>query len=476
MSSPTRERLLHSAVLRLTMQAVAAFIVVAIGLGALLGAWRLAAVDRDEREDLEATAHFLREVYEEAGVAGLIEELRDDEGLLWSEWHTLLRVWEHEPIALLLDENSPRVGYAELDDVDDWAWQTLALEDDDGGDNTVRVRTLNVPLARDLHVIVAAARGWHYEAYRDGLRAGLFWLLGIALPLSLITGYTISRLVFGRLQALSAVAAQIGEGQLHRRVPLREPADEFDRLGASFNLMLDRLEALHRNIQDVSVGIAHDLKTPVTHLDQRLRLLEHDLDERDLALEHLEQAHSEIASLLRTFEGLLRLGEIESGRRRTAFTRVDLSQLLIDLSESFEPVFTEHERALEHSIIPGITIQGDVDLLTQMVTNLLENSVEHGRPGGRSWLRLQTSARGAVLQVGDDGPGIAQEHHAQLFDRFYRADKSRSTPGNGLGLSIARAVCTLHGAHIEVQPGQPGAVFDIHFIEPGSPTPHARVA
>ena len=127
------------------------------------------------------------------------------------------------------------------------------------------------------------------------------------------------------------------------------------------------------------------------------------------------------------------------------------------------PVYTDSHRALEAAILEDIWIDGDAGLLSQMMSNLLENSLEHGRDGGKTWLRLQRSKTGVVLQIGDDGPGIPADQRLQIFDRFFRGEQSRSAPGHGLGLSIVRSIVALHSAEISLLDDNFGAVFDIEF-------------
>ena len=178
---------------------------------------------------------------------------------------------------------------------------------------------------------------------------------------------------------------------------------------------------------------------------------------------HLDNANQQLSSVITTFQGMIRLSEIESGRQKQYFKQVNLSELLSEISESYEPVFTDQHRELEISVVDNVYCMGDQDLLNQLVCNLLENSLEHGRQNGKTWLRLQSHRKGALLQIGDDGPGISPQHRHHIFERFYRADISRGKEGNGLGLSIVKAICSLHEGQISLLENQQGAVFDIEL-------------
>ncbi|MEM9284613.1 MAG: HAMP domain-containing sensor histidine kinase, partial [Pseudomonadota bacterium] len=239
--------------------------------------------------------------------------------------------------------------------------------------------------------------------------------------------------------------------------------DEFDGFSREINGMLDRLGTLTRNVRAVSVGVAHDLKTPVSNLGGRLQLIERDIEEPEAIRTHLEKADAHIGTLLRTLDAILRLGEIEAGRRRAAFETLDISALTEDLAESFEPVLADADKHLSSKVTPHLWVEGDPDLLTQMITNLLENVAEHARDGASAWISLKRHDTHALIVVGDDGPGIPDTYREQIFDRFFRVETSRTAPGNGLGLSLVRAIAELHGGGVSLRPDQAGAVFEVEI-------------
>ena len=288
-------------------------------------------------------------------------------------------------------------------------------------------------------------------------------LIIIVLPLSLLTGFFLSRGVFGRLEVLSATAETVARGQLDARAPLNGTGDEFDRLGAGINQMLDKVETLTRNVEAVSVGVAHDLKTPLANIGGRLELIRRDIGDKDAVVEHLDMAEARLEGLLRIFDALLRMGDIESGQRRAAFATVDISALCTDMAESFTPLFEEADKSINVVIAPNLTVEGDRDLLTQLVANLLENALEHARDAAQVHMVLSQNKGETYLEIGDDGPGIAPGATERVFERFYRADASRSTPGNGLGLSLVKAIADLHHAEITLLRDRPGAVFAVVF-------------
>jgi signal transduction histidine kinase len=154
---------------------------------------------------------------------------------------------------------------------------------------------------------------------------------------------------------------------------------------------------------------------------------------------------------------------MDTGKRREAFQLFDMSPLTNEFVDSYEPVFVDVGRQLSSSIIQGIVLNGDAVLFSQMLINLLENSIEHGQAGGNTWVRLQANRDGAILKIGDDGPSIAADEHEQVFERFFQGDRNRQKPGNGLALSLVKSICQLHHADIVVLRNQSGTVFDIYL-------------
>ncbi|MEL6837930.1 MAG: HAMP domain-containing sensor histidine kinase [Pseudomonadota bacterium] len=278
-----------------------------------------------------------------------------------------------------------------------------------------------------------------------------------------MTGYFLSRSVFNRIEGISQTAAAVAAGQMTSRVPQSDRYDEFDRLAGGINQMLDRLAALNANIEAVSVGVAHDLRTPLTNIGGRLELISRDRANPDAVEKHIEAAEGYLSQLLGIFDALLRLGEVEAGRRKAAFDVVDLSALAADMAEAYAPIFEDANKSFQAHIDSGARISGDRELLEQLVANLLENAVEHARDAAQVGLSVRITADTVTLAISDDGPGISPANRTRIFERFYRADGSRSTPGNGLGLSLVKAIADLHGADITLDEDAPGAVFTLVF-------------
>ena len=291
-----------------------------------------------------------------------------------------------------------------------------------------------------------------------GFAAGL---VGVIL-LGAVGGYGLSRDMRRRFAAISGVADAIIDGDLGRRVPMRGSSDDLDRLAATFNRMLDRIGLLMDSLRQVSNDIAHDLRTPLTRLRQRLETgLRHaDAGRRG---EAIEGALGDLDAILETFAGLLRISEVEGGARRAAFRALDLVVTARLVVESFAPSAEEGGRSLILVAESPAPVEGDAELLTQMLVNLVENGLRH-TPAGASVRVVVTGGEGGpVLSVIDDGPGVPAGEQDRLFDRFYRLERSRSTPGSGLGLAMVAAIAKLHGARITLADAGPGLEARVAF-------------
>ena len=280
--------------------------------------------------------------------------------------------------------------------------------------------------------------------------------LGAVMALALIGGALMSVAVLRRIETVSQTSRDIVGGDLSRRIPVSGSGDEFDHLATSLNTMLDRIQALMENLRQVSTDIAHDLRTPLTRLRQRLELAQRDFgDARSVEAVFGATLH-DLDGILETFGALLRIAQIESGARKAGFAKVDLAELLRTVIEIYQTALEDKNQTLRQDIGDGLLVKGDRELLTQLFANLLENASRHS-PAGAA-VRLSARRQGPTVEVivADNGPGIPAALRAKVLQRFYRLESSRTTPGNGLGLSLAAAVADLHDSPLELDDNQPG--------------------
>jgi signal transduction histidine kinase len=285
-----------------------------------------------------------------------------------------------------------------------------------------------------------------------------------AMLLAVAGGSVVSWSFLRHTDAMAKACRDIIDGDLKRRLPVSGAGDELDRLAETINEMLSRIAVLMENLSQVSNDIAHDLRTPVTHLRHRLERARAESGTIDDYRAALESAIAKADEILDLFAALLRISQIEGRARRSAFAPLDISRMLEYLHQLFEPVADEAGHVLQLADAQRQVVLGDHQLLVQLFSNLIENAIVHTPAGTRIALSLSREAEYAVVRVSDDGPGVPREEHARLFRRLYRREASRGQSGHGLGLALAMAIAELHGATIRIRDGSvPGLTVEVAF-------------
>jgi signal transduction histidine kinase len=279
-----------------------------------------------------------------------------------------------------------------------------------------------------------------------------------------ILGGTILRARFmRRVDAITGTCEGIIAGRFNERIPLRGRGDEWDRLASAINEMLNRISALLDNLRQVSSDVAHDLRTPLTRLRNRLddaRLGAVTVVDYSTAV---ARAIDDTDQLLAMFSALLRISQIEAGTRMTAFVPLSLTALLESIYEMYRPVAEDHQQILEANIQQGVQVRGDGELLTQMFSNLIENAIRHTPARTSIRVALQRSKGSIIASVSDNGPGIPPQERDKVLRRFYRLSSSRSAPGHGLGLALVAAIAQLHQATLVLKDAEPGLCVHAKF-------------
>lgn len=302
----------------------------------------------------------------------------------------------------------------------------------------------------------------------DDVKERLVQSFGLAaaltLLLAILSGVLTSLGALRRVEGMNAITQRIMEGDLSRRVPTRGTGDEFDRLAINTNAMLDRIQTLMEGLRQVSNDIAHDLRTPLTHLRQRLETARQGPRALEAFEGALDAASSEVDTILRIFASLLRIAQIEAGTRRAGFSDIDLSAIFAAITDAYGPVTEDAGQSLQAEVEPGLHMRGDRDLLTQMLANLVENAIRHAGPGARILLTLRRNGPGFIASVADTGPGIPVAQRERVFGRFVRLERSRPGDGNGLGLAMVKAVADLHGIRILLSDADPGLLVTLRRL------------
>ena len=298
----------------------------------------------------------------------------------------------------------------------------------------------------------------------------LGWGIGLTAVLGLAGGWVMSRSTARRLEAINETGREIMQGDLSRRVPTDGSDDDFDQLAVNLNLMLGRIQGLMEDVKQVSDNVAHDLRTPLTRLRQRLETLRSERDTSPATAVAIDRALGETNELLATFSALLRIARIESGERRAHFDRVALASVIEDAAELYEPVAEQRGQTMTVDLNDTVAVEGDRHLLFQAFANVLDNAVKYTPNGGEVRVTIGSRDGHGRVTISDTGPGIPPTMREQVFKRFSRLEQSRPQPGNGLGLALVAAVAKLHRAKIALT-GE-GSGLSVHLdFPPYQPAP-----
>uniref|UniRef100_UPI0037BEE931 sensor histidine kinase n=1 Tax=Devosia sp. TaxID=1871048 RepID=UPI0037BEE931 len=291
--------------------------------------------------------------------------------------------------------------------------------------------------------------------------------VGGILLFSVIAGGMTAVRVLRRIDAIASTSRMIMSGNLSERVPVTKRNDEFDGLAQNLNQMLDRIEQLMLGLKEVTDNVAHDLKTPLTRMRNRAEAALRDGQSEPVQREALETVIAESDQLIKTFNALLMIARAEAGAPSGAFADVDLSAVAADVAELYGPVAEDAGMTLETHVTDGIMARANRELIGQALVNLVENALKYYEPAegkaGKIMVGIRRLNDRVLIEVGDNGPGIAPEDRGRVVERFVRLEKSRTEPGSGLGLSLVAAVARLHKGQFRIEDNQPGvrAVIDL---------------
>jgi len=298
------------------------------------------------------------------------------------------------------------------------------------------------------------------------IKSALMWVGALIFVLAGMASVLITRRTVGRIEAINSTSRAIMESGLDKRIPLRGTHDEWDQVAESLNLMLDRIETLMGEVIQVTDNVAHDLRTPLTRMRGRLEQAYH--RQRDSNYDQLliGDTIADLDAVLRIFSSLTRISQIEANAQKSAFRTVNLAEIASQIVELFDAAAEEKGGRLSLVGNQHVLVTGDKDLLFDAVANLVDNAIKHGRAAGQVTVEITNSDGEAVISVADDGPGIPAHEYQNVSKRFYRLERSRHTPGNGLGLSLVEAVARLHRARTEMLDNLPGLKIRLRFPTP----------
>jgi signal transduction histidine kinase len=303
-------------------------------------------------------------------------------------------------------------------------------------------------------------------AIRMRIVNAFLWVTVGALITAMSVGLFLGRRFSERVEAVALACRSIVAGRMHERIGLRGRDDEWDRLGRAINDMLNRIAELLENLRQVSSDVAHDMRTPLARLRNRLETAKASATNVDDYAVAVGAAIEDTDQLLSMFEAVLRISQVEAGSGVRRLSSVDLSALCERIYRMYLPVAEDYAHHITAQLDGEIHIDGDAELLTQMFVNLIENAISHTPPGTEIRLLLKRHKGRIVATLSDAGPGIPAEQTQKVLRRFYRLESSRSAPGHGLGLALVAAIAQLHGAKLALEDAKPGLSVSIEFPQP----------
>jgi len=457
-------RFLRTTAFRLALLYTALFCASVLALFAFLYWTTGIVIDRQREQTVVADLGSLSDEFTSSGVSGLADEIlaRIKPGRVGDSLY-LLTDPAYRPLA-------GNVSGWPHDALRDGPWLVFAVGRRLSGDSEPHLaRAVDVQLPGGYRLLVGQDTRAQ-ERFQTAIVEALVWSLAITLVLGVGGGLIMSRNTLRRIEAINRAAERIMRGEVGHRMPVGAGGDEFDRLAENLNAMLEEIERLMGGIRAVTHNIAHDLRGPLTRVKNRLEMaLAADSDAVGRR-EAVEQAVAEADDLLATFNALLSIADAEAGAGRGDMAPVDLAAVAGDVAELYEPLAEARGLALELTRPGPAVVEGNRHLLFQAIANLLDNAVKYATPGGRVGVSLRTGADGPQVVVSDDGPGIPEADRERVIERFVRLDSARSTPGNGLGLSLVAAIVRLHGATLTLDDNRPGLRATVSF-RPASGAP-----
>jgi signal transduction histidine kinase len=301
---------------------------------------------------------------------------------------------------------------------------------------------------------------------RDVIRRAGGWSLLLVLLLGCIGGLVVARRVLARVDGMNETAQNIMRGDLQGRLKVAGTGDELDRLAVNLNAMLERIGELMTGLRHVSDNIAHDLKTPLTRLRNRAEEALRMSSSKDDLRAALDGVIEEADNLIRVFNALLMIAQLEAGQVRESMSTLDAAEIIQSVGELYEPLAEEAGLRLLVDAPSGVGFSGNRELIGQALSNLVDNAIKYGAETASNvpksaeepliLLSVSAGAAGVSFTVSDQGPGIPEAELTHVMERFVRLDGSRSKPGFGLGLALAHGVAKLHGGTLVLSDNKPG--------------------
>jgi hypothetical protein len=405
-------------------------------------------LDAQTDQIIEADITGLNEQYQHFGLPGLVETVRS-RSLHQGHALYLLADGLHHIVTGNLD-SWPQIPGAAPGSMVEFDYD----RPQDGKLETSRARGRVFALPADFMLLVAQDVHDRYLTERM-FTTTLPWTGLLILVLGTMGGALLSRNMLRRLDTINRTSGEIIKGDLTRRVPLNGSGDEFDVLAENLNRMLDRIERLMKGLREVTDSVAHDLRTPLNRLRNRLEESVARLNASGAQSGEIERAIAETDQLIGTFNALLLIAETDAGTTRAAMSPLELGAMAADVVELYEPLAEEKKVSLALMAGAPVAIEGNRSLIAQALANLVDNAIKYTPAGGRVRIRAAVAPESVDLAVADSGPGIPLADRPRVTERFVRLEASRNSPGTGLGLSLVAAVAHFHNAELVLEDNVP---------------------
>ncbi len=457
-------RIVKTFTFRLALVYVGLFSLSVIVLFTFVYAFATSYLQTQTSDSIRTRYNYLLNDYREngsAGIASRISELiaQDDEGteiylLVNREYEKMagnLNVWPHA---------AEKEGPFEKDG----QWIRFHIEGTRSTPKGIEVRAIVIPLSKWRWLLVG--ENTQSSEKIEQIIIQTFWAsLLLTLVMAFIGAIVMTRSVMGRINVINRSAGTIMHGNISTRIPYTRGGDEFDDLSANLNQMLDKIEMLLLSIGQFASNIAHDLRSPLSRIINRLDAGLRSIDRQNPAYKLLEKNIRDMEGLVGTFNSILKISELEAGSDVRTFEPCDLTAIIRDLVELYEPYAAEKNIALVSKIGVPTLISGEKNLLTQAFANLIDNAIKFTPEGGRITIAREKTDRQTDIVIADSGPGIAPEYRDKVFEKFFRLEQSRGSKGNGLGLSLVAAIARIHGAKILLEDNAPGLKVRVVFTQ-----------
>ena len=300
------------------------------------------------------------------------------------------------------------------------------------------------------------ARDVSYENYlKDRFFNTILSTSLLIIFLGLLGGYVLSRNFLNRISAINKTSLEIMDGDLSMRLPTSSNNDELNQLSLNLNNMLDRLNRLMVGMKDVSDNIAHDLRTPLNKIRTNLEVTLMSNPNTESYRETIKEVIDDVDQVINTFNSLLAISRVDSGSVSLKKEKINIRNLIEDIIDLWEPLAEEKGVTLNNECHVDMYLEGNKNLLSQAISNLIDNSIKYGNDKNTVNIGSQDNKDNIVIWVSDKGPGIQDSDKEKVLDRFTRLDTSRNTSGTGLGLSLVASMIKFHKGDLELLDAKP---------------------